>query len=265
MISDSQFHLFDAAVAYRGGVTGDSGLGRRPNISRIPKLAMKLSHDGPWIDERPFDAAGQDGYRDTLLWETLVAAANDQEPIVLVSGDNAASLAKQGAWSPNGTPRRARGSWAPSGGSSTHQTNRRASPRSCRWCRSSKWTLSTRWLSQRWQATLLKHSPKRSLRTKRARRGSRGFRSKLTSSSWIGWESPQDLDITAARELDDGTVALEMAADVAVSLQLYVWKYDAYSYEGDDFRISDYDYNESFVEGYLDRRVFVEFEAIFDP
>ncbi len=115
-------------------------------IYRIPKLAMKLSHDGPWIDERPFDAAGQDGYRDTLLWETLVAAANDQEPIVLVSGDNAAS-------SPNKGPGlltelqdelEARGSL----GRQFNASNKsQSSPRSCRWCRSSKWTLSTRWLT----------------------------------------------------------------------------------------------------------------------
>jgi hypothetical protein len=39
---------------------------------------------------RPFDAAGRDGYRDTLLWESLLAVAADDSAIVLVSADDRA-------------------------------------------------------------------------------------------------------------------------------------------------------------------------------
>jgi len=39
---------------------------------------------------RPFDPEGKDGYRDTLVWESLLEAVDVASPIVLISGDKAA-------------------------------------------------------------------------------------------------------------------------------------------------------------------------------
>jgi hypothetical protein len=213
---------------------------------------------------RPFDAAGRDGYRDTLLWETLLEAASHEEPIVLVSGDNA-------AFSPNKGPGLLK--------ELQDELEARGLPRDAvrRIKQITDFTSELplvpdlevdveHALAQPIVARLLGESLAEEVGAyEESTPRIPGFPLEVDQLfvDWVG--DARDLDITAARELDDGTVAVEMTADVAVSLELYVWKYDAYTYEGDDFRISDHDYNESFVEGHLGRRVLVEFEAIYDP
>lgn len=39
---------------------------------------------------RPFDSGGKDGYRDTVLWETLCEAATEYLPVTLISADRTA-------------------------------------------------------------------------------------------------------------------------------------------------------------------------------
>lgn len=75
-----------AADAYRAGLRAILlGSGATflpfPSVSHETVVARALGR------RPPFDADGENGYRDALVWETVLAAADPDDPIVLVSAD----------------------------------------------------------------------------------------------------------------------------------------------------------------------------------
>ncbi len=74
-----------------------------------------------------------------------------------------------------------------------------------------------------------------------------------------------DVDVMQVLEVGDGTFDVEVILDLAASLDVYVRKSEAFAYEGDDIRFSDYDWNEGFAAGSLSRRVGASAWVVYDP
>jgi hypothetical protein len=74
----------------------------------------------------------------------------------------------------------------------------------------------------------------------------------------------REITVVSAHELEDKRAAIALTADCDMTFEVYVRKSDAYAYEGEDFRITDLDYNDSFVQGVVRRLVEAEIDAVYD-
>lgn len=81
----------DAVGAVRGAFTASGGV--TPGLPDVPHLAVVRR---ALARQRPFDAAGKDGYRDALLWETVLALARGGQRVILVSADARAFASGKG-------------------------------------------------------------------------------------------------------------------------------------------------------------------------
>jgi hypothetical protein len=214
---------------------------------------------------RPFDPQGKDGYRDTLIWETLIEAAAQDESIVLVSGDNAAFSGKKGA---ELRPELV-----------DELEDRGLARDSIRRIHSISEYTDT-----------LPTVPEKQLEFEHLASTPGGIRDYLLESieeeafdysedqtSVIGLALEVDqlfiesvhglgeVKVEAARELEDGVIALDLVVEAEATLEVHVWKADAFGDEADDLRITDYDFNESFATGVLDRVLRVAVEAQYAP
>lgn len=65
-----------------------AGAGAR--VAPLPTLEQEQVVERALRREQPFDKKGRDGYRDVVLWETLLELAKEDDPIVFVSNDKLA-------------------------------------------------------------------------------------------------------------------------------------------------------------------------------
>lgn len=59
-------------------------------VAALPALGQERVVERALRREQPFDKKGRDGYRDVILWETLLELAREDDPIVFVSNDQQA-------------------------------------------------------------------------------------------------------------------------------------------------------------------------------
>jgi hypothetical protein len=214
---------------------------------------------------RPFDSEGKDGYRDTVVWETLLNAVVATDPIMLITADNAAFSSK--------------GSTAliPA---LADELEARDLPRDTirRATRISDITdllPSVPELQLGAEHLIATNAGARQFIVNALTEDALDYGESATSiiglnldidQFYISWiDEVTDIEVESARELDDGKAALDLSAKMDATLEAYVRKGDAYGYDGDDLHITDYDYNESMAEGFVLRMLEAGFEAVYDP
>jgi PIN domain len=214
---------------------------------------------------RPFDPQGKDGYRDTLVWETLVESANDDEPIVLISGDNAAFSGSKG------TELRPE--------LLDELEARGLSRTGVRRIRSiSDYTDTLPTISEKqleFEHLASTPGPIRDFLLSAIEAEAFDYSEDQTSVIGLRLDVDQlfidsvdglgEVKVAAARQLEDDVIALNLVVEAQATLEVHVWKADAYGYDGDDLRITDYDFNESFATGVVERLLRVEVEAQYEP
>ena len=235
------------------------------NIHPYPSVSHEMVARRAMRRDRPFDPKGKDGYRDTLLWETVLELCAEHAPIVLVSADNAAFSAK-------GTvdllPELVQ-----------EVTEKGCPPASVRRIRHIEDFTSTLptvpWAKLAVEHLLSANEEVRESVAEVLAEDAADFSQTETSVPGLPLEVDQlyidavhsvtDFTVVAAQTLEGEDVAVDLNAYMEVSLEVFVRKGDAYGYQGDELRIVDYDYNESFASGVEDRTLLVEFEAVYRP
>jgi len=77
---------------------------------------------------------------------------------------------------------------------------------------------------------------------------------------------PQTIEVQAAQELEDGGFNVDLNAVVEVAFDVYLFKYDAWSLEGEAFdRITDLDHNESVARANFSMTLEASLSASFAP
>jgi predicted nucleic acid-binding protein len=77
---------------------------------------------------------------------------------------------------------------------------------------------------------------------------------------------PETIEILTGQELEGGTFNLDLTAVVEAEFDVYLFKYDAWSLEGDALdRIVDFDHNESVARANFSMRVEASMSATFSP
>jgi hypothetical protein len=64
--------------------------GAGAQVAPLPALGQERVVERALRREQPFDKNGRNGYRDVVLWETLLEMAKEDDPIVFVSNDQQA-------------------------------------------------------------------------------------------------------------------------------------------------------------------------------
>lgn len=239
----------------------------RAEILPYPSVSHETVVRRALARERPFDAEGKHGYRDTLIWETVLEHVDEEKPIVIVSADNRAFSGK--------------GQTDLFPGLVEELEARGLDPECVQ--RIPHVSVFTETLPTTARFEL-------EIESALSEPGEvRDTFEEGVAEEFFDWDQdqPQDLQLDAplevdyvyldvvnevrnphlrsARELDDAKVAVEVEVEVDASLQVLVWKYDAVGYTGSDVRFTNYDYNESFAEGNVDRVLLAEVEARYDP
>lgn len=251
----------DATTAYEQLLT-DTLTAAGAEVLGYPAVAHEDVTKRALERRRPFDPEGKDGYRDTLVWETLVEHANDQDTIVLVTGDNDAFGKKDGLRTELQEELEARG--LPRG--SIRRIHRIADftdtlPSVPQHQLEFEHVVSS---PGHVREAFLAGVEEEALDWDEAQPASLGLDVEVDHVYMDSVRDVRNVKVIAARELEDGTVALELEADIEASLEVYVRKSDVYSSRADDLRITDHDYNESFAEGIVDRVIRAEIEARYD-
>lgn len=217
-----------------------------PSISHEAVVARALAR------RRPFDGNGHNGYRDVLLWETLLEAADRASPIVLVSGDKSAIGSKPGELDPtlveelesaglDGAIRRIRRVTEFTDALPTIPTENLGLEHLL--ASGDNWRIIVGSIEEEagdW------HQDHTSLI---------GLPMEIEDLYIASVDDVRDVQVKTIQALEDDQLALDLEAWADMTFEAHVDPSIAYAYRGEDFELTNHDSGDSLTEGAVQRRV----------